>query len=463
MEKTKSLKKLFLIAISFLVLFATSFCFVGCDPNSNNNKNEQSENEQTQANVYVLNVASSNNDFGTVYGGGTYQENQNITIYAVAKDGYKFVSWNDGNTNAIRTITITQNASFVAMFEQQTAPLSPTEQNNIKVKNALTTSINQIKEVPELTSAWADQYLSIFAAPYNTVDYDSYVEMTRAYAQDNDFTGSIDKEADLKIKLELSDDGIVFYEKQMSESMYVYTKYTLNYNFENNELKSLVLQGATTSVDNSMNAVSYDFETKNLSNNEFTTEQKTDFINQVKSKLPDNVNYIRFEANADLFNQVYGSLLKAIEASEALNVADIDRVKDQVDSDSGFLLDKILQSYKGKSSQMTDVVDYTAINEVTGELKINFEENKIVIQWYVKPNYYKNIQIVYDQNKNFSEIKVNIIQNNGTEVEFGELTYDMQSMIVTICDAKESELTEQYQQAFAQTKQNMVDYVMSLA
>lgn len=53
---------------------------------------------------------------GTVSGGGTYEHGSNITLKAVPSAGYKFVKWSDGVTTASRTITVTANASYTAVF-----------------------------------------------------------------------------------------------------------------------------------------------------------------------------------------------------------------------------------------------------------------------------------------------------------------------------------------------------------
>jgi hypothetical protein len=57
---------------------------------------------------------------GTVSGDGDYIENGAATITATANTGYRFVQWNDGNTSNPRTVTVTQNISFTAIFEQET-------------------------------------------------------------------------------------------------------------------------------------------------------------------------------------------------------------------------------------------------------------------------------------------------------------------------------------------------------
>ena len=65
---------------------------------------------------YVIEATSSNEEFGTVAGGGTYYEGTTITINATPNDGYVFTSWDDGNTENPRTIIVTENASYVANF-----------------------------------------------------------------------------------------------------------------------------------------------------------------------------------------------------------------------------------------------------------------------------------------------------------------------------------------------------------
>ena len=55
---------------------------------------------------------------GTVSGGGEYEVGTEITITAIPNEGYHFVTWNDGNTDNPRTITITEDATYIASFEE---------------------------------------------------------------------------------------------------------------------------------------------------------------------------------------------------------------------------------------------------------------------------------------------------------------------------------------------------------
>ena len=68
-------------------------------------------------NNYTITVISANDSMGTVSGGGTYEANSQITITAIAAEGYQFVSWSDGDTNNPRVITLTGDTTFIANFE----------------------------------------------------------------------------------------------------------------------------------------------------------------------------------------------------------------------------------------------------------------------------------------------------------------------------------------------------------
>ena len=66
----------------------------------------------------TITVTSANESMGTVSGGGEYEFGTVATITATPNEGYRFVSWNDGNTNNPRTITVTGNATYIATFEE---------------------------------------------------------------------------------------------------------------------------------------------------------------------------------------------------------------------------------------------------------------------------------------------------------------------------------------------------------
>lgn len=66
---------------------------------------------------YTITVESSDENKGTVTGGGSYKENTQQEISATPNDGYGFYQWNDGNTDNPRTITVTGNATYTASFK----------------------------------------------------------------------------------------------------------------------------------------------------------------------------------------------------------------------------------------------------------------------------------------------------------------------------------------------------------
>ena len=67
--------------------------------------------------TFLITANSNNNNYGTVSGGGTYNQGATATLTATAKPCYKFVKWNDGNTSATRTVTVSASATYTATFE----------------------------------------------------------------------------------------------------------------------------------------------------------------------------------------------------------------------------------------------------------------------------------------------------------------------------------------------------------
>ena len=74
--------------------------------------------EISSVNTYTITVLSSNQSHGTASGGGTYQEGATVTISATPASGYEFKNWNDGNTSNPRTITVTENKTYIANFQE---------------------------------------------------------------------------------------------------------------------------------------------------------------------------------------------------------------------------------------------------------------------------------------------------------------------------------------------------------
>ena len=68
-------------------------------------------------NTYTVTVNSYNNYMGSASGGGEYDYDSDILIYATPNYGYHFTQWDDGSTDNPREIEITSDTSFTAQFE----------------------------------------------------------------------------------------------------------------------------------------------------------------------------------------------------------------------------------------------------------------------------------------------------------------------------------------------------------
>ena len=80
----------------------------------------------------TITVRASPTEGGTVTGGGTYEVGSNVTISALANEGYAFTQWNDENAQSTRTVTVpASGASYTAYFSHNTVTItveaSPTE------------------------------------------------------------------------------------------------------------------------------------------------------------------------------------------------------------------------------------------------------------------------------------------------------------------------------------------------
>lgn len=67
--------------------------------------------------LFKLSAMPADTMIGRVAGGGKYPYHSDVTMRAIAADGYRFVRWSDGNTDAIRTVRLTSDSTFTAYFE----------------------------------------------------------------------------------------------------------------------------------------------------------------------------------------------------------------------------------------------------------------------------------------------------------------------------------------------------------
>ena len=68
---------------------------------------------------YTLTVVSNDESMGTVEGSGEYDNGETVNLLAEPKSGYKFVSWNDGNTSASRFVQVTESKTYTATFAEK--------------------------------------------------------------------------------------------------------------------------------------------------------------------------------------------------------------------------------------------------------------------------------------------------------------------------------------------------------
>ena len=73
-----------------------------------------------------IKTAVNNSAWGKVTGAGIYNENDEATLTATANDGYRFVKWSDEVTNNPRTVVVTQDSTFTAIFEANSFAIATT-------------------------------------------------------------------------------------------------------------------------------------------------------------------------------------------------------------------------------------------------------------------------------------------------------------------------------------------------
>ncbi len=67
----------------------------------------------------TVNVSADPEDGGHCAGTGLYEEGKELVITATANDGWKFTHWDNGSVEAERSVTVVEDAEYVATFVKQ--------------------------------------------------------------------------------------------------------------------------------------------------------------------------------------------------------------------------------------------------------------------------------------------------------------------------------------------------------
>ena len=68
-------------------------------------------------NQYSITVAANDDNLGTVLGGGIFNYLDTIVITAIPAQYSTFLNWDDGDTNAIRSVVVTESHTYTAIFQ----------------------------------------------------------------------------------------------------------------------------------------------------------------------------------------------------------------------------------------------------------------------------------------------------------------------------------------------------------
>ena len=86
-----------------------------------------------EADSVLINVHPNYERMGTVSGGGYYQVGSTATITATPNNGYHFVNWSTGDTNNPLSFTVSQAATYVAIFAEETQNIDCYESENLRI------------------------------------------------------------------------------------------------------------------------------------------------------------------------------------------------------------------------------------------------------------------------------------------------------------------------------------------
>ena len=82
--------------------------------------------------TFIVTAQSNDPEMGAVYGGGEYAYGSTATLIARPFPDMTFECWSDGNTEMERTVTVTHNATYTAVFRELLG-IDATEGQNVTV------------------------------------------------------------------------------------------------------------------------------------------------------------------------------------------------------------------------------------------------------------------------------------------------------------------------------------------
>nr|MCR5658824.1 choice-of-anchor J domain-containing protein [Bacteroidales bacterium] len=127
---------------------------------------------------YTVSTSAEPEAGGTVTGGGPYEEGTEVQLRAIANPGYTFSHWNDGITSNPRTITVTGDMTFKAIFTQ----------------NAYTITVNANPSAGGEVSGGGSYYygtvVSLRATAYNGYEFAGWSDGSNENPHDITVTGN---------------------------------------------------------------------------------------------------------------------------------------------------------------------------------------------------------------------------------------------------------------------------------
>ena len=84
---------------------------------------------------YTITTAVNDATMGKAEGGGEYKENTKISLTATPNSGYEFVKWSNESTANPLEVTVTENATYTAIFQEQT-PITCSQIKDLAIGDA---------------------------------------------------------------------------------------------------------------------------------------------------------------------------------------------------------------------------------------------------------------------------------------------------------------------------------------